>query len=60
MENNFDIHKWQARFLREGKELSQEQKKVERFVKSIAKEFDYSEKDAARFIKDTITKLDLK
>jgi len=57
---NFDIHNWQAKFLKEQKELSQEQKKVERFVKSIAKEFDYSEKDAANFIKDTIAKLDLK
>lgn len=59
MENNFDIHKWQARYLKEQKELSQEQKKVERFIKSIAKEFGYSEKDAASFIKSTITKLGL-
>lgn len=40
--------------------LSTEQKMIESFVKKIAKEFDYSPKDAARFIVDTIKKLDLK
>jgi len=33
---------------------------VESFVKRIAKEFGYSSKDAAKFIVDTIKKLDLK
>lgn len=40
--------------------LSAEQKMVESFVKRIAKEFGYSSKDAAKFIVDTIKKLDLK
>lgn len=39
--------------------LSAEQKKVEAFLKKIAKEFDYSTKDAARFVKDTISKMGL-
>lgn len=59
MENNFDMHQWRAKHLREGKDLSQEQKKVERFVKSIAKEFGYSDKEAISFIKSTLTKLDI-
>jgi hypothetical protein len=40
--------------------LSSEQKMVETFLKRIAKEFDYSIQDAARFVKDTINKMDLK
>jgi hypothetical protein len=40
--------------------LSSEQKMVETFLKRIAKEFDYSIQDAARFVKDTISKMDLK
>lgn len=49
--------------LKEGgvnEELSLEQKKVERFLKAIAKEFDYSIQDAANFVKSTISKMDLK
>jgi len=41
-------------------ELSLEQKKVERFLKAIAKEFDYSIQDAANFVKSTISKMGLK
>jgi len=40
--------------------LSSEQKMVETFLKRIAKEFNYSIQDAARFVKDTINKMDLK
>jgi hypothetical protein len=40
--------------------LSSEQKMVETFLKRIAKEFDYSIQDAARFVKDTISKMNLK
>jgi hypothetical protein len=39
--------------------LSVEQKKVEKFLKGIAKEFDYSIQDAARFVKDAISKMNL-
>jgi hypothetical protein len=39
--------------------LSQEQKMVETFLKRVAKEFDYSIQDAARFVKDTISKMGL-
>lgn len=39
--------------------LSIEQKKVEAFLKKIAKEFDIPTKDAARFVKDTISKMGL-
>lgn len=39
--------------------LSTEQKMVETFLKKIAKEFDYSIQDAARFVKDTISKMGL-
>lgn len=39
--------------------LSFEQKKVEKFLKSIAKEFGYSIQDAARFVKETISKMNL-
>lgn len=59
MKNNFDIHKWQAKYLTEQTDLTVEQKKVQRFVKSIAKEFNYSEKDAANFIKATLQKMKL-
>jgi len=41
-------------------ELSLEQKKVERFLKAIAKEFDYSIQDAANFVKSTISQMGLK
>jgi len=40
-------------------ELSLEQKKVERFLKAIAKEFDYSIQDAANFVKSTISQMGL-
>lgn len=40
--------------------LSAEQKMVEKFLKKIAKEFDYSMQDAARFVQDTISKMGLK
>ncbi len=39
--------------------LSSEQKMVETFLKKIAKEFDYSIGDAAKFVKDTISKMGL-
>lgn len=39
--------------------LSIEQKKVEKFLNSIAKEFDYSVQDAARFVISTIKKMGL-
>lgn len=39
--------------------LTAEQKKVESFVNKIAKEFDYTNKDAARFIIDTLRKMGL-
>jgi hypothetical protein len=41
------------------KKISSEEKMVETFVKKIAKEFDYSTKDASNFIVNTIKKLDL-
>lgn len=39
--------------------LSPEQRMVETFLKKVAKEFDYSIEDAARFVKDTISKMGL-
>jgi hypothetical protein len=39
--------------------LSLEQKIVERFLKKLADRFQYSTKDAARFVKDTISKMKL-
>lgn len=39
--------------------LSKEQKMVETFLNKIAKEFDYSIQDAARFVKETISKMGL-
>ncbi len=39
--------------------LSSEQKMVETFLKRVAKEFDYSIQDAAKFVKDTISKMNL-
>ena len=39
--------------------LSKEQKMVETFLNKIAKEFDYSIKDAVRFVKETISKMGL-
>lgn len=58
---NFDIHSWQAKYTKEqiseATNLSQEQKMVETFLKRVAKEFDYSIEDAARFVKDTIKKM---
>jgi hypothetical protein len=63
MENNFDIHNWQAEYAKgqvtEAVDLSKEQKIVEAFLKRIAKEFDYSIEDAARFVKQTISKMNL-
>jgi hypothetical protein len=38
--------------------LSSEQKKVERFLNNIAKEFGYSLEDAIMFVKDTISKIE--
>jgi hypothetical protein len=39
--------------------ITSEQKIVERFLKKLANEFEYSTKDAARFVKETISKLGL-
>lgn len=39
--------------------LSSEQKMVETFLKKVAKEFDFSIQDAARFVKETISKMGL-
>jgi len=39
--------------------LSLEQKIVDKFIKKLANEFGYSTKDAARFVKDTISKMGL-
>ena len=41
------------------KSLSLEEKMVETFLKRIAKEFEYSIKDAARFVTNTIKKMEL-
>jgi hypothetical protein len=38
--------------------FSSEQKKVERFLNNIAKEFGYSLEDAIMFVKDTISKIE--
>jgi len=63
MKNDFDIRKWQAEYskgqVNEAVDLSKEQKIVEAFLKRIAKEFDYSIEDAARFVKQTISKMNL-
>lgn len=40
--------------------LSSEQKMVETFLKKVAKEFDYSIEDAARFVKETISAMGIK
>lgn len=39
--------------------LSKEQKIIETFLNKVAKEFDYSVQDAARFVKETISKMGL-
>ncbi len=60
---DFNIHNWQAEFAKgqisEAVDLSKEQKMVETFLKKIAKDFDYSLEDAARFVKQTISKMKL-
>jgi len=63
MERDFNIHNWQAEYAKgqvtEAVNLSKEQKIVEAFLKKIAKEFDYSIEDAAKFVKQTISKMNL-
>jgi nitroimidazol reductase NimA-like FMN-containing flavoprotein (pyridoxamine 5'-phosphate oxidase superfamily) len=60
---DFNIHNWQSQYVKgqvnEAVDLSKEQKIVEAFLKRIAKEFDYSIEDAARFVKQTISKMNL-
>lgn len=64
MERDFDIHKWQRKYLVESQlqeevKLTAEEQMIERFLKKLAKEMDYPVQDAASFVKGTIKKLGL-